>query len=178
MKKLFFVAGLSLLLLQQICAQTSAPVDVESKVHFVIKNLGINTGGDFKGLKGTLKFDPKNLAGSLFDITVDVKTVDTDIKKRDNHLQQEEYFNAAKFPTLRFKSSQVKTGTNGGFIVDGAITIKGVTKNISFPFKATAKNGGYLLEGSFELNRLDFGVGGESAVMADNVKIQLSIYAK
>ena len=60
----------------------------------------------------------------------------------------------------------------------GKITIKGVTKEINFPFTSTAKNGGYLFEGSFKLNRRDFGVGGDSISLSDGLTVSLSIFAK
>ena len=64
--------------------QTYTPVDNGSKVHFVIDNFGIATGGDFKGLTGTIKFDASNPVASDFAVSVDVSTIDTDIESRDN----------------------------------------------------------------------------------------------
>ena len=60
----------------------------------------------------------------------------------------------------------------------GNITIKGTTKEIQFPFKATPKDNGYLFEGSFKLNRRDFNVGGSSISMSDNLDVNLSVFAK
>ena len=162
-----------------IFAQTYKPVDAESKVKFVIKNFGINTGGIFKGLDGTINFDPANLAAATFDVNVDAKTVDTDVESRDNHLRKEEYLNVEKFPTLNFKSTKVtKTNSNEFLYMFGNITIKGVTKEIKFPFKATQKDEGILFEGTFKLNRRDFGVGGNSLSLSDELTVTLSVLAK
>jgi len=162
-----------------IFAQTYKPVDSESKVKFVIKNFGINTGGIFKGLDGTINFDPANLAAATFDVNVDAKTVDTDVESRDNHLRKEEYLNVEKFPTLNFKSTKVtKTNSNEFLYMFGNITIKGVTKEIKFPFKATQKDEGLLFEGTFKLNRRDFGVGGNSLSLSDELTVTLSVLAK
>jgi len=162
-----------------IFAQTYKPVDSESKVKFVIKNFGINTGGIFKGLDGTINFDPANLAAATFDVNVDAKTVDTDVESRDNHLRKEEYLNVEKFPTLNFKSTKVtKTNSNEFLYMFGNITIKGVTKEIKFPFKATQKDEGFLFEGTFKLNRRDFGVGGNSLSLSDELTVTLSVLAK
>jgi polyisoprenoid-binding protein YceI len=60
----------------------------------------------------------------------------------------------------------------------GTITIKGVSKEIRFPFTQKPKNGGYLFEGEFKLNRLDFGVGEKSFSLADELTVELSIFAK
>lgn len=160
-------------------SQNLTPTDNGSKVKFVINNFGIATGGTFEGLGGSITFDPNDLGSARFSVTVDAKTVDTDIEARDNHLRKAEYFDVAKYPTLTFTSTKVtKTNSSNYLYMFGNITIKGVTKQVKFPFKATQKDGGYLFEGSFELNRRDFGVGGSSLSLSDDLKVNLSIFAK
>lgn len=178
MIKFFSTLVLSSLVL--LCgAQTLTPVDEGSKVKFVIKNFGINTGGTFEGLSGTIKFDPANPTTSSFEVSVSSKTVDTDIEARDNHLRKTEYFDVEKYPKITFKSSKVtKTTTEGYLYMFANLTIKGVTKEVKFPFKATAKSGGYLFEGDFKLNRRDFGVGGNSLSLSDELDVTLSVFAK
>lgn len=162
-----------------VFAQAYKPVDDGSKVKFVIKNFGINTGGTFNGLDGTINFDPANLAAASFDVSVAAKTVDTDVEARDNHLRKEEYFDVEKFPTLNFKSTKVTKTNSAEFLyMFGNITIKGVTKEIKFPFKATPKDDGFLFEGNFKLNRRDFGVGGNSLSLSDELTVSLSVFAK
>jgi polyisoprenoid-binding protein YceI len=159
--------------------QTYTPTDAGSKVRFVIKNFGINTGGTFEGLNGSITFDPANLALSNFDVSVDAKTLDTDIEARDNDLRKAKYFDVEKFPKLIFKSTKVSTTNKPEYLyMTGTITIKGVSKEIRFPFTQKLKNGGYLFEGEFKLNRLDFGVGEESFSLADELTVELSIFAK
>ena len=58
------------------------------------------------------------------------------------------------------------------------LTIKGTTKEISFPFKATAKGDDYLFEGEFPLNRRDFNVGGGSLTMSDHLTVSLKVLSK
>ena len=160
-------------------SQSYTPTDEGSKVHFSINNFGIATGGDFKGLSGSIKFDPANLAASDFDVSIDANSIDTDIEARDNHLRKAEYFDVAAYPKLSFKSTRItKTNSDGYFYLFGTITIKGVTKEIKFPFTATAKNGGYLFEGNFKLNRRDFGVGKNSISLSDDLTVSLSVFAK
>jgi polyisoprenoid-binding protein YceI len=160
-------------------SQSFTPSDDGSKVHFVINNFGIATGGDFTGLSGSIKFDVNDLAAADFDVSVDANSVNTDIEARDNHLRKGEYFDVKTYPKLTFKSTKVtKTNKDGYFYMFGNLTIKGVTKEIKFPFTATAKNGGYFFEGSFKLNRRDFGVGGRSISLSDDLTISLSIFAK
>jgi len=159
--------------------QTYTPADAGSKVHFVIKNFGINTGGSFDGLAGSITFDPANLGGASFNVSVDAKSVDTDIEARDNHLRRAEYFDVEKYPKLSFRSTKITTTNKEGYLyMFGVITIKNISKEISFPFKQTSKDGGILFEGEFKLNRRDFGVGGKSFSMSDELNVELSIFAK
>ena len=176
-KKIF--TAIALFFVVNAFGQNYTPTDAGSKVRFVIKNFGINTGGTFEGLTGTVIFDPANLAGASFNVSVDAKTVDTDVEARDNHLRKEEYFNVEKYPTLSFRSTKITTTNKEGYLyMFGVITIKNVSKEISFPFKQTSKDGGILFEGEFKLNRLDFGVGGKSFSMADELNVELSVFAK
>lgn len=160
-------------------AQNYTPVDNGSKVHFTIKNFGIATGGDFSGLAGSIKFDPNDLSTADFNVSADANTIDTDVESRDNHLRKSEYFDVKNYPRISFKSTKVtKTNKSGYFYLFGNITIKGVTKEIKFPFTATPQNGGYLFEGSFKLNRRDFKVGGSSISISDDLNVSLSVFAK
>jgi polyisoprenoid-binding protein YceI len=162
-----------------VFSQNYVPVDNGSKVKFNIKNFGINTGGTFEGLTGSIVFDAANPAAASFSVMVDAKTVDTDNGGRDNHLRKSEYFDVEKYPKLSFISTKItKTNTEGYLYMFGKLTIKGVIKEISFPFKATAKDGGYLFEGSFKVNRRDFGVGSSSVSLSDNLNVTLSIFGK
>ena len=149
------------------------PVDANEAVTFAIKNFGINTNGEFKGLKGIIKWDASNPSASVFNVTVDANTINTDIDMRDSHLKKEEYFNTEKYPTINFVSTAV-TANN----VTGNLTIKGVTKQISFPFTVKPSASGYLFEGSFEINRRDFGVGGGSVSLSNNATVNLKVQAK
>lgn len=159
--------------------QTYSPTDAGSKVRFVIKNFGINTGGTFEGLSGTVTFDPAKLASCSFDVSVDSKSVDTDMEARDNHLRKEEYFDVEKYPKITFKSSRISATNKAQYLyVFGTITIKGVSKEVEFPFTYTSKDGGYLFEGNFKLNRRDFNVGGKSFSMSDELSVELSVFAK
>lgn len=159
--------------------QNYTPTDAGSKVRFVIKNFGINTGGTFDGLSGTITFDPANLGNSSFNVSVDAKSVDTDIEARDNHLRKAEYFDVEKYPKLSFRSTKIATTNKPEFLyMTGIITIKNVSKEISFPFSQKSQGDGVLFEGEFKLNRRDFGVGGRSFSMSDELTVELSIFAK
>ena len=176
-KKVF--TALALFCVITTFGQNYAPTDAGSKVRFVIKNFGINTGGTFDGLAGTVTFDPSNLATASFNVSVEAKSVDTDVEARDNHLRKEEYFDVEKYPKINFRSTKITTTNKEGYLyMFGVITIKNISKEITFPFKQTSKDAGILFEGEFKLNRLDFGVGGKSFSMADELNVELSVFAK
>jgi len=174
--KLFITLFLAFCSIYVSNAQSYHPVDDKSSVKFSIKNFGVKTGGDFKGLEGLIEFDKSSPDKAQFDISIQPATVNTDNNTRDSHLRKEEYFDVEKYPKITFKSEKVSSKGNG-FSVSGKLTIKGVTKSLSFPFTAVAKDDGYLFEGSFDINRKDFKVGGNSMVLGDNVTVTLSVFA-
>ena len=158
--------------------QSYIPTDNGSSVKFKIKNLGVNITGSFTGLTGKLQFDPADLASSNFEATIDVNTINTGIDMRDEHLRKEEYFDAKNYPKIKFVSTKVTSSNKSGtWYVFGNLTIKNITKEISFPFTATAQEGGYLFNGEFKINRRDYTVGGGSFTMADNLVVQLKVFA-
>lgn len=177
MKLLFTL--LSLLLVFTAFTQHYTPVDEGSEVGFTIRNFGVNVRGSFTGMEGEITFDESKLATSVFKVTVKSNTINTGIKRRDNHLNQEEFFDTEKFPELHFISEKVTTSTDKDYwFLFGKLTIKGVTKEVSFPFKATKSNSDYVFEGEFSINRRDFNVGGGSISMADELTVKLKIHAK
>jgi polyisoprenoid-binding protein YceI len=153
------------------------PVDNESKVAFTIKNFGISSSGTFRGLAGKIKFDPQNLPESFFDVSIDAATIETGIQARDRHLKKAEYFNVVTYPKIYFVSTEIAV-SNHSFFVKGKLTIKNVTKEISFPFSITPLPTGYAFKGNFSINRKDYTVGGNSAVLGDNVLINLNVHAR
>ena len=162
-------------------SQKYKPVDEGSKVHFIIKNFGIETGGDLSGLTGDINFSPTNVAASTFDVSVSVNTIDTDNDTRDKHLKSSTYFDAETYPVIALKSTKIfrtNKSSSGWFQFTGTLTMHGVTKPIAFPFQATKKGNDYLFVGGFTINRLDFGVGKNSSVLGDSVEVSISALAK
>ncbi len=162
-------------------AQKYKPVDAGSKVHFIIKNFGINTSGDLSGLAGEINFVPSNAATGTFNVSVSVNTIDTDNDSRDNDLKSKKYFDAEKYPVITIRSTKINRtnkSSSGWYQFTGTLTMHGVTKPIAFLFMATPKEKDFLFVGGFTINRLDFGVGGNSSVLSNSVKISLSVLAK
>lgn len=154
------------------------PLDTKDAVSFKIKNVGINSNGTIAGLKGAIKWDDANTAACSFNVSVDVNTLNTGIDGRDNHLKKEEFFNVAKYPQITFVSTAISKATNGTYQVAGNLTIKGITKLVTIPFTVKMENGVHVFDGEFELNRRDYGVGGSSITMSDEVKVKLNVQAK
>lgn len=177
-----FLKLASLLLLQVAAVKTEAqpltPSDSESSVQFRIKNFGFNVTGTFKGLKGNIRFDPNNLAAGHFEVSVDAKTINTGTDMRDKHLRKSDYFDVENYPQIKFVSVKISPSTKSGTLfIFGKLTMKNVTKDISFPFTAVPAENGYLFKGEFKINRRDFKVGGGSTV-SDNLTVILSVVAK
>lgn len=177
MKQITVLLFFSLMLIK-VEAQNYLPIDAGSTIKFAIKNFGLSTGGSFTGIKGDIKFDAANCSAASFTVTINATSINTNNQSRDKHLRKEEYFDVEKYPIISFVSSSVSTAKTGSFLMQGKLTIKGITKDIAFPFTATAQNNDYLFAGSFKINRRDFSVGGSSMVLGDNLEVSLSIIAK
>ena len=159
-------------------AQLLSPVEKSSEIRFAIKNVGLKTTGTFGGLQGKIWFDKSQLPASFFDVSIEAASVNTGSKARDNHLKREDYFDVETHPTIHFKSTGVSSVREGEYAVSGHLTIKGITKTITFPFTTRPVRDGYLFTGSFSIDRTDFKIGGNSWLLGDKVWIDLKIFVK
>jgi len=161
---------------------------MHSEADFTIRHMAIsNVHGHFGNISGTITFDPKDVAKSTVDATIDVTTVDTGVPQRDGHLKSADFFEVAKYPTMTFKSTSVSK-TPDGFDVVGDLTLHGVTKPVILhvePSKEQIGMDGKTMARGFEatttLHRQDFGLvwngplkSGDN-VLGDDVKIEISI---
>jgi len=161
----------------QVSAQYK-PTDQGSAVQFKIKNLGFSVNGSFTGLQGTIQFDPAHPEHSSFDVSVDAASVNTDNSMRDEHLRRDSYFDVKTYPRIRFQSTKILPSNKAGaFILSGNLTIKNTTREISFPFFATASQTGYIFTGNFRINRKDFQIGGNSTI-SDELELMLHVIAE
>lgn len=171
---LTFIASVICLL---ATAQNQAWKVTNSKVTFKIKNAGLTVDGSFKGLEADIRFDPAKAYGNKIEASVDVKTINTSINSRDNHLKKEEYFDAENFPKITMKSSSFSKGDDGTFKGFFSLSIKGTTKTVPVIFTFAEANGKAIFSGTFQLNRLDYKVGESSWVMSDEVNITIVVEA-
>ena len=173
LKFLFFILISNTIMSQNFIANTE-----NSKIAFVIKNIGLNVNGNFSGLQGTILFDAKDLKSSSINLSVNANSVNTDNNARDKHLRQEEYFNVEKYPLIAFITTKIETAARlNRYNVEGKLTIKGISKSIKFELIATEKENILDMKCNFEINRRDFKVGGNSLVLSDKVKMNLSLIA-
>jgi len=106
-----------------------------SKISFTAKYLVISdVEGQFNKFDGTFSSSKEDWSDLKADVTVDVHSINTGIDKRDGHLKSDDFFNAEKFPTINFKSTQVKKIDENKFVLIGDLTIRDVTKRVEVPF--------------------------------------------
>ncbi|NNJ55486.1 MAG: YceI family protein [Bacteroidia bacterium] len=146
-----------------------------ASVKFYIKNTGVTVDGTLSGLKATVSFDPNDLANSKIYASVNVNTIKTGIQKRDNHLLQPEYFNAAKHPKIVMTSTAFSSKGGNNYNGTFNVSIKGKTKSVKVPFTFTETNGKGKFAGSFKVDRLDYGVGESSWMLGDDVTVKISL---
>lgn len=156
----FFVISLILLTFSYSASSQSIDSD-ESVISFSVSNMKLNTvKGTFTGMSGEVLFNPNDLPTSKFSVCIDANSVDTDNKTRDKHLRNEDFFDVEVYPQICFESSTI-TKTSSGYSVKGNLTMHGVSKIIEIPFTYESNQ----LIGDFELNRLDYKVGGTGSFM-------------
>jgi polyisoprenoid-binding protein YceI len=175
---LFAVVALPALTL----AADSYKVDTaHSQTGFSVKHFTLSTvRGDFDKTEGKVVIDDADLTKSTVDVTIDVSTISTRDAKRDGHLKSPDFFDAAKFPTITFKSTKVEKAGEG-LKVTGDLTLHGVTKPVVLDVTTLTKeqkdpygNIRRAVTATGKLNRKDFGVSyGPDAVVSDNVGLSI-----
>src|SRR6266480_2178053 len=106
-----------------------------STIGFTVHQFLGTTQGKFTKFNGKIDVDREHPENSSVTAQIDVRSIDTRIKKRDDHLRSPEFFNVEKFPNMTFKSRNVKrTGPQSGDIL-GDLTIHGVTKAVTLHVK-------------------------------------------
>jgi len=148
---------------------------------FSVKHFLISTvRGEFGKTEGKVVLDEGDLTKSTVEATIDVASVNTREEKRDAHLKSPEFFDAAKFPTMTFKSTKVEKAGEG-LKVTGDLTMHGVTKtvvlDVTGPTKEIKDPYGLSRRGvsaTAKVNRKDFGVSyGPESVVSDAVTITI-----
>ncbi len=161
---------------------TFAVESSHTRVQFAVSHMGFSTWyGDFTGATGTLNLDAKNVAASKVDITIPTASVSTTNATLDGELKSADWFDAAKYPTIRFVSTKVvKTAPNKAAIT-GDLTFHGVTKPVTL--NATFVGSGdnpmskkYTVgfDATATLKRSDYGVKTYVPMIGDETTLRIS----
>jgi polyisoprenoid-binding protein YceI len=134
----------------------------KSSLEFSFAQAGAQNKGKFSKFPTTFDASPDGATASRLDVTVDMTSMDTDDKERNDTLRGPDLFDVAKYTQAHFVATQI-TKTATGFDAVGKLTLRGVTRDQHVPFtlRATKEDGKSVvyLAGRTTLHRLDFGVG-------------------
>lgn len=172
-------------------AQTNWKIDnSHSKLGFSVTHLMVSeTEGKFKIYEGTVSSKSDlDFTDAKIDFSVDVNSINTDDEKRDGHLKSPDFFDAANHPKITFKATSMKpTKVKTTYVLEGDLTMKGVTKKVKLTAIGTSKtvkdpwgNVKYAFKIMGNVNRKDFGLNWNAAiengvVVGEEVKIDITI---
>lgn len=148
--------------------------DLEIKDNYVIAFKSKDPTGVFKKMDGTIQFDENDLAGSSFDLTFEVASISTGNSLKDKKALTSEWFDAFKYPNIKYKSSSIKK-SGDKYVVSGVLTIRGISHKKDVPLNVSKKGNEYVFTGVFGVNRLEYKVGKKSDVVPDVMRIEYSI---
>ena len=153
-KHLYFAAAIFIILASAFTAFQAPDLKIDD--NYYVKFDGGDPAGEFRGLKGTIRFDPDNLEASKFDVSIDVATINTGNGMKNTHAKSDKWLDAEKYPEIRFTSTSINR-TSEGYEAKGVLDMHGVQKEITLPF--TYRNN--VFSGGLEVNRLDYNVNTE-----------------
>jgi len=169
-------------------AAQSATVWVTDAARSRLGFTGTLSGGSFDGsfqrFQPEITFDPADLAGSRFRVSIETDSADTLDADRDTILKGREFFVVDRWPVARFEAERFSAAGPGRYTAQGKLTLRDVTRDVtlSFTFEPAADAGTAMLEGGTTVRRLDFGVGqGEwrdTRWVGDEVTIRFSLFLR
>jgi polyisoprenoid-binding protein YceI len=169
---------------------TSWKIDAaHSSAQFSVKHMMVsNVKGAFGKVEGSINYDGKNPAAANVDAIIDVNSINTREPARDTHLKGADFLDAAKFPTIKFKSKSIEQSPDGTIKMIGDLTMHGVTKEVSLkveelsqPVKDPHGNIRCGASASTKINRKDFGVNfnglldNGGAMVGDDVAVNIDV---
>ena len=181
MKKITLIAAAVLVLAAGSFAQTWSVDKAHSNVGFSINHLSVSDiTGNFKTFDAKITATQPDFSDAAFEFTADVNSINTNNEQRDAHLKTPDFFDAAQYGTISFKSTSVtKTGAKT-FKVTGDLTFHGVTKSVTLVavLNGTTVNpqskkplAGFKVTGT--IKRTDFGIAAKfpAAMLGDDVAL-------
>ncbi len=162
---------------------------MHSEVQFKVKHLVISTvTGSFRKFEGQVVTESEDFEDAEVDFSLDVDSIDTTQESRDQHLKSAEFFDAATYPKITFKSTSLKKVSGSDYKLEGNLTIKDVTKPVvlDVEFGGSAADFYGQTKAGFEINgkinRKDYGLTWEGITEAGSIvvgeEIKLNINAQ
>ncbi|MQY16628.1 Protein YceI [Streptomyces sp. RB5] len=158
---------------------------VHTDAAFTVRHLGVTkVRGRFNDVSGTI-VTAKNHLESSVEAVISTASVDTANKMRDDHVRGEDFLHVEEFPEMTFRSTGVRAEDGEAFLLDGELTLRGVTKPIVLSLELGGfgdhHQGGKVagFSATTQINRSDFGVtgGAAGAAVSDKITITLDIEA-
>ncbi len=163
MNRLPVLAAVAAILIPAAALAAPAPVwavdKAVSRVGFASSFSGSGFTGAFRRWDATIRFDPKNLAGSGVTASIDTGSAVTGSPDRDQALPTDTFFDAARFPKATFVAASFKDLGGGRYQAIGTLTIRGVAKPLTLPFTLAITGKQAHMTAAVAVNRLAFGVG-------------------
>ena len=161
---------------------------MHSEIQFKIKHLVISTvTGKFKEFEGALEQEGESFENATVEFSAKIDSIETGVADRDAHLKSDDFFNAEKYPELKFKGTRFIKLDNNNYKLNGDLTIRDITKEIDLdvfyggtvtdPYGQT--KAGFEISG--EINRKDYNLKWSavteagSVVVSDQVKLNLNV---
>ncbi len=152
----------------------------KSQVAFEATGSGYTTAGKIGQFKAEIEFDPDLPQQTAIRVTLDMHSAITGASDVDKTLQSADFFNPEQFPYAQFSARGAQRTGDGKYVLNGSLTLKGVTKPISLPFSIDISEGKAKVKAETTINRLDFGVGPESVAglpVDKDVKLTIDLTA-
>lgn len=150
-----------------------------SSLTFTFVQEGAASKGSFRQFTTELRYDEKSAAAGSLDVKVQMASVDTQDKDRDEMITGADLFDARRFPAASYVANTFAKRADGGLDAVGKLTLRGVTKDLRLPLKITRTAAGLELSGEAAIKRLDYGVGQgdwqSTASVGDEVKLQYKV---
>lgn len=153
-----------------------------SKLSWVGAKVTGKHDGGFKNFQGTVKVPGGAVEKGSVEVNIDTTSIFSDTEKLTKHLSSADFFDVQKYPKASFVSTKVEKGGEKGatHTVTGNLTIRGVTKGVSFPATIKAEGDTVTVDAEFAINRKEFGIvyaGMPDDLIKDDVLIKLAIRA-
>jgi polyisoprenoid-binding protein YceI len=117
-----------------VSAQTKWVVDkAHSSIKFSVSHMVVSESeGTFKTFDGTVENTKADFTDAKINFTIDVNSINTDNENRDKHLKGDDFFNAEKYPAIKFEGTSFKASGNNKYKLTGNLTMRDVTKPVTF----------------------------------------------